>query len=182
MFTRLPAILLVLTINVGLTRAEKTKPNATKPLKALLVTGGCCHDYNNQKKILTEGISARANVEWTIVQEGGTSTQHKVSIYSNKDWIKGYDIVVHNECFGQVKDVFVSAVASRIQSGNRGSIGSRAGSDHRLLEAQAHAVDGQRIDSGGRHLHHAVAAAVEVAAAGRHHPRAQHLPDRRQRG
>ena len=35
-----------------------------------MVTGGCCHDYEAQKKILSEGISARANVEWTIVHEG----------------------------------------------------------------------------------------------------------------
>ena len=41
--------------------------DAPKPLRALMVTGGCCHDYANQKKILSEGISARANVEWSIV-------------------------------------------------------------------------------------------------------------------
>ena len=33
-----------------------------KPIRALLVAGGCCHDYKHQKEILTEGISARANV------------------------------------------------------------------------------------------------------------------------
>ena len=33
-----------------------------KPIRALLVAGGCCHDYKHQKDILTEGISARANV------------------------------------------------------------------------------------------------------------------------
>ena len=75
------------------------------PLKALMVTGGCCHDYENQKRILSEGISQRANVEWTIVHEGGSSTDHKVSIYNNKDWAKGFDVIVHNECFADVKDV-----------------------------------------------------------------------------
>jgi hypothetical protein len=40
-----------------------------KPLKVLMVCGGCCHDYENQKLILSEGISARANVEFTIVHE-----------------------------------------------------------------------------------------------------------------
>ena len=28
-----------------------------KPIHALMVCGGCCHDYENQKKILSEGIS-----------------------------------------------------------------------------------------------------------------------------
>jgi len=30
-----------------------------KPIRALLVAGGCCHDYAKQKDILTQGISAR---------------------------------------------------------------------------------------------------------------------------
>ena len=32
-----------------------------KPLKVLLITGGCCHDYAKQKDILKKGIEARAN-------------------------------------------------------------------------------------------------------------------------
>jgi type 1 glutamine amidotransferase len=76
----------------------------TKPLRALLITGGCCHDYDKQKQILTEGISARANVTWDVVHEGGNSTRHKVSVYENPEWAKGYDVVVHNECFADVRD------------------------------------------------------------------------------
>lgn len=75
-----------------------------EPIRALLVTGGCCHDYETQKKILTEGISARANVTWTIIHEGD-DREHMVSIYQNADWAKGYDVVVHNECFGFVTNV-----------------------------------------------------------------------------
>src|SRR6266571_610632 len=41
-----------------------------QPIKALLVAGGCCHDYKSQKSIITEGISARANVQWVIIHEG----------------------------------------------------------------------------------------------------------------
>ena len=70
-----------------------------------MITGGCCHDYEKQKKILSEGISARANVEWKIVHEGGSSTNYKVSIYSQPEWWKGYDVVVHDECFADVPDV-----------------------------------------------------------------------------
>jgi alpha-L-fucosidase len=77
---------------------------ATKPIRALMITGGCCHDYSNQRNILAQGISARAHVEWTVLQEGGTSTQHKVSVYGQPEWAKGYDVVVHNECFSDEKD------------------------------------------------------------------------------
>ena len=88
------------------------KKGETAALKALLVTGGCCHDYNRQKVIIPGGISQRAKVDWTIVHEGGTSRNHKVSIYSEKDWAEGYDVIVHNECFGGVKDdAFVEALA-----------------------------------------------------------------------
>ncbi|HTN77136.1 MAG TPA: ThuA domain-containing protein [Pirellulaceae bacterium] len=75
-----------------------------KPLRVLMVTGGCCHDYERQKLILSEGISARANVEWTIVHEGKTRTD-RVSIYAKPDWSKGYDCVLHNECYGAIDDV-----------------------------------------------------------------------------
>src|SRR5437667_2300956 len=59
------------------------------PLQALLITGGCCHDYSRQKLILSEGVSARANVKWTLVQEGGNGTRRQniqQSIYQNPDW------------------------------------------------------------------------------------------------
>ena len=44
---------------------------AAKPLRALIITGGCCHDYKNQKNILSNGISARANVTFDLLHEGG---------------------------------------------------------------------------------------------------------------
>src|SRR2546423_7810170 len=75
-----------------------------RPLRALLITGGCCHDYAAQKLILSNGIGARARVEWTIVHEGGDTRNHKVSLYAKPDWADGYDVVVHNECFGEVAD------------------------------------------------------------------------------
>lgn len=85
--------------------AKADKPDKPAPIKALLITGGCCHDYDGQKKILSEGISARANVEWTIVQQGGSTTNTKIPLHENADWAKGFDVIVHNECFAEVKDV-----------------------------------------------------------------------------
>ncbi len=85
---------------------------AAEPLKALLITGGCCHDYTKQKLIISQGVSKRANVNWTILHEGGKSRSHRVSVYKKKDWIKEYDVVVHNECFGAIVDkAFVDSIA-----------------------------------------------------------------------
>ncbi len=79
---------------------------AAEPLRALLITGGCCHDYEAQKKTLTEGISARANVAWTIFHEGDADGKdHKFSIYQKPDWAARFDVVVHNECSGGVTNV-----------------------------------------------------------------------------
>jgi len=87
------------------------------PLRALLVTGGCCHDYAAQKKIIPEGISARAHVEWTIVHERD-DRDHKVSIYANADWGRGYDVIVHNECYSQVNEAaFVERIAAPHKAG-----------------------------------------------------------------
>ncbi len=98
------ATLFAAATTLALFSAPRAGGDEPRPIRALLVTGGCCHDYNKQRIILPEGISARARVEWTVVQEGGTSTNHKVSIYEKPDWAANYDVVVHNECFADVAD------------------------------------------------------------------------------
>ena len=40
------------------------RPAETPPVRALLVIGGCCHDYFKQQELVTKGVSARANVSW----------------------------------------------------------------------------------------------------------------------
>ena len=48
-----------------------------RPLKALLIAGGCCHDYARQQEILSKGIQARANVEVDVVWTDDHSTTPK---------------------------------------------------------------------------------------------------------
>jgi uncharacterized protein len=72
---------------------------AVSPIRALLVTGGCCHNYDFQAKALTAGIAKAATVTWTVVNEGGTGTKAEIALYKDPDWAKPYDIVVHNACF-----------------------------------------------------------------------------------
>ncbi|HTD67815.1 MAG TPA: ThuA domain-containing protein [Candidatus Limnocylindria bacterium] len=75
-----------------------------KPLRALLITGGCCHNYTLQSQQLTNAAAKLAKVEWKIVQEGGSGTKAMISLYDEADWAKGYDVVVHNECFADTTD------------------------------------------------------------------------------
>ena len=102
-----PVGLALLLTTSEVSAAEKTaKPKSSgRPIKALLVTGGCCHDYARQKQIITRGISARANVVWTVAHQGGTSTNAKIPLYRDRNWADGFDVVVHNECFADVRDV-----------------------------------------------------------------------------
>jgi type 1 glutamine amidotransferase len=117
--TRLRALLAALVTTLVLPTLASAQE--VKPLRALYITGGCCHDYDKQRVIIPEGVSARAKVEWTIVQEGGTSQNHRISIYEKEDWAKGYDVVVHNECFGAVADkAFIERVANAHRDGTPG--------------------------------------------------------------
>jgi type 1 glutamine amidotransferase len=76
-----------------------------KPIRALLVIGGCCHDYKKQQELLTKGISARANVQWVIAYDPDTTTKHLNPVYEKEDWAKGFDVIVHDECSSDVKDL-----------------------------------------------------------------------------
>ena len=82
-----------------LTAQPKNLGTKQRPIRALLVCGGCCHDYTRQKQIISKGVSARANVVWTLVQQGGTATDSYIPLYRDKNWSEGFDIVIHNECF-----------------------------------------------------------------------------------
>ncbi|MEO5914484.1 MAG: ThuA domain-containing protein [Luteolibacter sp.] len=75
------------------------------PIRALLVCGGCCHDYAKQSVILRDGIQARANVQVDVIRSEDTGTSPWFPMYQNKDWAKGYDVILHDECAADVKDM-----------------------------------------------------------------------------
>lgn len=89
---------------IGRTTPGTARDADPKPIRALLVIGGCCHDYKKQQELLTKGISGRANVQWTIAYDPDTGTKHLNPVYENEDWAKGYDVIVHDECCSDVKD------------------------------------------------------------------------------
>lgn len=96
------ALALLVAALVGTSRTAPADP--PKPVRALLVIGGCCHEYDKQKDALTKGISARANVQWKIAYDADKGTKHLNPVYEKADWAKGFDVVVHDECCADVKD------------------------------------------------------------------------------
>jgi type 1 glutamine amidotransferase len=100
-------LVIAIAVFLGPASARRAPASGEEPrgIRALLVIGGCCHDYKIQQKILTEGISARANVQWAIAYDSDTTTGHLNPWYEKDDWAKGFDVIVHDECCSDVKDL-----------------------------------------------------------------------------
>ena len=91
----------------GLTPAATsaaTAASAPKPLRTLLITGGCCHDYAAQKDLIKDGLEARANVIVEHLHTADKTTKPVFASHSNPDYAKGYDLVIHNECAADISD------------------------------------------------------------------------------
>jgi hypothetical protein len=90
---------------LSLTLAAATPLSAApKPLRILLIAGGCCHDYAAQKDILKKGLEERANVVVDIIYTPDKSTSPPLPILGNPDYAKGYDLVIHDECAADIND------------------------------------------------------------------------------
>jgi type 1 glutamine amidotransferase len=100
-FLSLTALCAVIFLGAG---CHSNSSASKKPLRALLITGGCCHNYKLQSEMLTNAVSQLTRTEWTVVNEGGNGTRAQISLYDNPDWAKDYDVVVHNECFADTTD------------------------------------------------------------------------------
>ena len=75
-----------------------------KSVDILLVTGGCCHDYDFQAKAMQLAIKKHGlQVNWTVINDGGTGTDAQISLYDDPNWADSYDLVIHNECFASTK-------------------------------------------------------------------------------
>ncbi|MFO1488566.1 MAG: ThuA domain-containing protein [Verrucomicrobiota bacterium] len=96
------------SVLLGLLFCQSLPAENEKPLRVLLITGGCCHDYANQKNILKAGLEARANVlvdqVYAEIPKGASATKPPLPIYGNPDYAKGYDVVIHDECAADIND------------------------------------------------------------------------------
>lgn len=73
---------------------------AAEPVKIMVITGGCCHDYEFQTKSIQSAFETHGvEVAWKIVNQGGRGTRAMIDLYDNPDWAAGFDVVIHNECF-----------------------------------------------------------------------------------
>src|SRR5690242_11262801 len=105
MIRTLPSLLVALLLSPLAIQAAEPAASSVKPLKAMLITGGCCHDYAKQKEILKVGIEERAHVVVDLMHTDDKSTKARFPMYESADWAKGYDVVIHDECSADVKEM-----------------------------------------------------------------------------
>lgn len=98
--------------------AAAEKVYSGPPVRALLVTGGCCHNYKFQSAAMTNGLSERGDFEWTVVNEGGNGTRAEIDLYKNPDWARPYDVIIHNECFADTTNLtYIRSITAAHQAG-----------------------------------------------------------------
>ena len=85
-------------------KATPTTADAAKTLRALLIAGGCCHDYATQTKILSEGIQQRINMRVDVTWTRDQGHDPHMPLFEDADWAKGYDLIIHDECAALKKD------------------------------------------------------------------------------
>lgn len=115
--------LLALALLAGLTTSlfvgcAKKSAESPKPLRVLVVAGGCCHDYANQKEFLKKGIEARVNATVEVAYDPTKSTKPLFELFKNPDWGKNYDVVVHDECAADITDqAYVANIVNAHKNG-----------------------------------------------------------------
>jgi type 1 glutamine amidotransferase len=92
--------------------------DAPAPLRVLVVTGGCCHDYATQHQLIGKGLEARANIKVTHAHSPSKGTDVTFDIYRGKEWWKDFDVIVHDECAADVRDkAYVANILAAHQAG-----------------------------------------------------------------
>lgn len=97
--------------DTGQNAPQDAASKPAKPLKALLVAGGCCHDYAKQQLAISQGIQARANVQVDVYWTDDSTTSPPLPLYLAADWAEPYDVIIHDECAAEIKD---QALVNRI--------------------------------------------------------------------
>ena len=144
-----------------------------QPLKGLIITGGCCHNYDFQTHAMTKGISEVADVEWSVVNEGGKGTRAQIDLYKDEDWAKPYDVIIHNECFADTTDAeYIRSITQAHKAGKPALVIHCAMHTYRAAK-----VDDWREFLGVTSRHHEHQSRYPVKPVAKDHPIMKGFPD-----
>lgn len=106
------SLLATVTIFVSLfCSAAFSQEPKSKTIRALLIAGGCCHDYAKQQEAICKGIQSRANVQVDVYWTDNSTTAPILPLYGKLNWAEEYDVIIHDECAADIKD---PAILNRI--------------------------------------------------------------------
>ena len=142
-------------------------PFAGQPrINALIVSGGCCHDYALQGRLLIDAVNRALPVDWTLVVQGGRGTRGSMPVYAKPDWTKGVDIVIHNECLASVDDPqYIRTITAAHRGGPPAVVIHCAMHSYRAAK-----IDDWREFLGVTSREHTKAFAIPVKVAAKNHP------------
>lgn len=90
-------------------------------IKALMVAGGCCHDYPAQAAIFIRQLHEELPIDWTFQYLNWRANRDVPAFYSDPDWFRGYDIIVHNDCFtppdSLLSEEYLTNTAAAVRAG-----------------------------------------------------------------
>ncbi len=163
----LPLFLAFTTFTAGAGTEPRQAPQQAGPrINALVVSGGCCHDYPLQGRLLMDAVGKSLPVDWTVVVQAGRGTRGSMPVYAKPDWSKGFDIVIHNECLADVDD---PEYIRRITGGHRG--GPPAVVIHCAMHSyRSAAIDDWREFLGVTSRRHTRQFQIPVKVAAKDHP------------
>lgn len=90
---------------LGILSAPLASAEKPEPIKALLIIGGCCHDYAVQKDLIKNGLEGRINITVDIDYSPDKGTKPEFETYKKENWADGYDVILHDECAAGFKDI-----------------------------------------------------------------------------
>jgi uncharacterized protein len=143
------------------------------PIRILLVTGGCCHDYDFQAKAMQKALKDQGiAAEWKVVNEGGKGTEAEIPLYEDPEWAYGYDVVIHNECFANTTDpAYIRKITGPHKAGVNAVVIHCAMHTYRATD-----IDDWREFLGVTSKHHEHQSEYPVKAVAKDHPIMEGFP------
>jgi uncharacterized protein len=147
--------------------------SAADRVRALIVTGGCCHNYNFQSQAITQAIDRVATVQWTVLHDPRTGTRGEIDLYKNPKWGSDFDVVIHNECFADTDNPeYIRSITEA----------HKAGLPALVIHCAMHTYRSAKIDDWREFLgvtsrHHDHMSKYPVKAVDRDHPVMKGFPE-----
>lgn len=144
------------------------------PVNILLITSGCCHDYDFQTKAMQLAMEKYGvDAVWTVVNEGGKGTKAQIDFYKNPKWSDGFDVVIHNECFANTSDAdYIKGITAPHHAGTNAVVIHCAMHTYRAAE-----IDDWRRFLGVTSRRHEHQSNYKVDVMKKDHPIMQGFPD-----